>query len=851
MVWFISKKDNDLEQIVTKPIKQYVDLSSLNEIKARVDDEIKKSFDYAHFEAINATDDEGGYYGREFNLGGSAGKLKSLYLKEPWVYATASLIAKKLAMVPFVAANPNTNEPIPNHEINALLDKGNPIQDGLSLNWAGYVDLILGGNFFRVFDDSYTTPFHIPVELANIRLKDNQEWALSDVGPYDKLEISGSMMGLGISQGDFDWQQVVHHKLPNPFNPFYGLSMILAAARPILLDRHKNEFEMAFYLRGATNAGVVETEQDISKSRMDRLMRTFEQAFTGKRNWWRTLFLPKGAKWVNSGLTMSEMQHLEGLRENRLTLLAVMGVPPSQVGITEDVNRATSETQERALWHNTVVPLAYFIAAGWNNSWIVKQKYKGKIKVIPDFAEIDAVTGSIFYRAEQARALDDIAIINEQRTMVGLPPLKDTDPRGSMMVSEMRSKGTMSALFADDSGTENQEDLGPDTDGSNAEKAIVITNTDDGDGKERHVHMVEIDNESGNGITVSTQGNGPDHKHAIEKFKVQPGGDDMHAHPPITPLSVDDVEKMAYAKEIKKSAVDSQERIEKKQSSKYLKLYQDYINLMLDQAKKAIEEGQQIRGYLFKMGDIRRDMFMLPTQAVLAETMKLAFKSSQRNTKGISNRMTDIEQKALPISMKAPRFDPIDEEAIDVIAEKTEKNKRKILADRGIKFFYKFDEANTEKIEQLVEDGLKAGKTFEQIQTSIKKEFTEKYFDQFFTIARTETLTAVSVGLEWHHETLKEVFSEVNKQWIHIGDATILGGNNADARNEHAKFEFHGKGGIVPSDYVWVNPETGGQLRYPRDVAGGAADVINCRCSMIDVIPPSATSNASAILRNQ
>jgi hypothetical protein len=230
--------------------------------------------------------------------------------------------------------------------------------------------------------------------------------------------------------------------------------------------------------------------------------------------------------------------------------------------------------------------------------------------------------------------------------------------------------------------------------------------------------------------------------------------------------------------------------------------------------------------------------------------MQMAFKSAQRYTKRLSDVFADIEQKSLPIHIKQPRFNEVDEEAIEVIAERTENQKRKILAERSIKFFYKFDEANTEKIEQLVEDGLKQGKTFEQIQTSIKKDFTEKYQDQFYTIARTETLTAVSVGLNWHHETLKEVFTEVHKQWIHVGDAPLLGGNNPDARNEHAKFEFDGIQGVVPSDHVWVNSKTGGKLMYPRDMTSGAGpeDLINCRCNMIDVIPKTAQSNASSIL---
>jgi hypothetical protein len=146
---------------------------------------------------------------------------------------------------------------------------------------------------------------------------------------------------------------------------------------------------------------------------------------------------------------------------------------------------------------------------------------------------------------------------------------------------------------------------------------------------------------------------------------------------------------------------------------------------------------------------------------------------------------------------------------------------------------------------RVIENGHQAGKTNEQIAKDIEDNFGESYGDQAFTIARTETLSAVSEGIAWHHETMKTIFSEVKKQWFHAGDATLLGGTNAEARNPHAKFELEGE---VASNHVWVNSETGNHLTHPRSPNGGAADVINCRCTMVSVIPPNATSNAGSIL---
>ena len=299
-------------------------------------------------------DDQSGHFQSEFNLVGTASRMKGLYRREPWVYTCGSLIARTLATVPFDVIDVKTNEVDDTHPLNKIINSGNKLQDNLQLNWSGDLDLVLGGNEFLILDEKDKL-VHVPVEYVELKFAENSDETNTPVeGIYIRQTGAGYSSTSTSNTLYVPWERVIHFKLPNPFSPYVGMSMVSAASRPILLDRHKNEFELAFYLRGGTHAGVIETTEDITKSRMERLMRTFETTFTGRRNWFRQLFLPKGAKWVNSGLTMAEMEHLEGLRENRLTLLAVLGIPPMKVGISQDVNRATSEIQDKTFYENTI-----------------------------------------------------------------------------------------------------------------------------------------------------------------------------------------------------------------------------------------------------------------------------------------------------------------------------------------------------------------------------------------------------------------------------------------------------------------------------------------------------------------
>jgi HK97 family phage portal protein len=800
-----------------------VDMAQFNGLRTLIDAAIQKQLDPSNVDEL--ADGSDGHFQPEFELIATAGKMKSLYRREPWVYTTASLIARTLATVPFAVKDRQTGEIDANHPMNMILKSGNQIQDGFSLDWAGNLDLILGGNFFEIVDGDQI--YHVPVELVTLKVSDAQE--RKKYGPIMGIDIQGSHRGGGpyIESRFIEWKDVIHHKIPNPFSPFIGMSMVAAAARPILLDRHKNEFEMAFYLRGATNAGVIETTEDITKSRMERLMRTFESSFSGRRNWFRQLFLPKGAKWVNAGLTMAEMEHLEGLRENRLTLLAVLGVPPSKVGIVQDVNRSTSEAEDKTFYVNTILPLAKLKASGWNQSDIVQRKFKGEIEIVVDLEKIEAFKGGILSRAQEARALDNIALINEQREIAGLPKLKPTDPRGKMMLVELIRSATPDPYgMTSTTAPTPLADLGTVED---AVGAVVEVDLLPGDGEDEHTHTADVD-AIGNGSTTSTIGDTAPHDHEIVGYEVQVGGADGHTHPPVE--HDDEKKKFGY---IKASAINAQANVEATIGKRYMQSYDRNLTLKFEQEKKAVNDGMNkmaLESYLNNTQPLRAEQYRRDAVRVLADAQDRGFGLAQTQTRSIGR-----------ISKKGYEFTPQDVAAINAIKQQTQDGKRATLEARNIQSFFGFDSHSTENIMRIIDESLAKGETLEQTAKRIEQKYGENYGDQAFTIARTETLFGVSDGVNWQHETLNKVFTKVNKQWFHVGDA----GSNPMARVEHAEFENAGESGVVSGNYTWVNPTTGGRLKYPRDPQGGASDVINCRCSMVSVIPKDAQSNADTI----
>lgn len=165
-------------------------------------------------------------------------------------------------------------------------------------------------------------------------------------------------------------------------------------------------------------------------------------------------------------------------------------------------------------------------------------------------------------------------------------------------------------------------------------------------------------------------------------------------------------------------------------------------------------------------------------------------------------------------------FDKPSREAIAAASMKDEKGRRETLEARGLKAFASIDDTITEDIMGVIEDGMKNNLSVDAISKNIIKKSGEISKSRAMTIARTETLTAVSIGNWSMLQTAKAVVPNMKKAWITASDD--------DVRSSHRGLN----GKIIDPDEKFQNG-----LRYPRDPEGGADEVINCRCTML-TLPP-------------
>lgn len=817
------------------------DGAELNQaIQLAVGEAMRKALTYASYIAFDGADDQGGYFGPEFDIQTTAGRLKGLYSREPWIYSAATKVARGLSSVPLRVYQVGGTDPVKNHPVQLLLDAGSPVQSNMEMKFSSGVDLMLGGNYFILLEEDLKTVAGVaPVELVTINY-DTVNVRISSITVSD-------VAGLG-KRVTFKREQIIQARIPNPSNVLYGLSPFAAAARPILLDRYKNEYEMAFYLRGATHQGVIETTEDLSKNRFQRLMRTFEQAFTGRSNWWRTLFLPKGASWKASTLTMKEMEHLDSLKENRKTILAVLGIPPSMVGLIEDVNRATAEQQERVFWNDTIRPLAMISASGWNNSYIVKEKFKGKIEVRPDFSGIDAIEGFVSAKKEKSDAMAPVFTIDEIREQVWrAKPIGDE--RGSLLISQVKAPGGVDPGMLALALSGRAPIPLPPTKAAAPDGYVCITLIFPKDqydqekaklwAKEKQYPDKELVETSDSWVMhlVGTDGFEID---SIRTIILEDGVSGIYAKPRDGKAEADAVKAVRKAQ-----AVASQGRIERLLGGEMNLAVERYVDELLSQARFALSERRNLRDYLKAKESERQTDWRERVAPLLERAMLRGFSLANSNVRMISTTRT---KHAFFGEVKRDRFagmNETDSQAVDVLRERGKDGQRRVLIERMLDRFVGLDATRTDIVIGIVEQGEKEGKSYEEIARTIRETYGEAYRNQARTVVKTEILSAVSQGLEWNHQVLTQIFSRVDKEWIHQGPDDL----DSDARQEHVALD----GTLAEADGTWtvIDPQDGVvKLRFPRDPNAPAGQVVNCGCTMVSNIPEDATSQAESILEN-
>ena len=163
-------------------------------------------------------------------------------------------------------------------------------------------------------------------------------------------------------------RQVAHLRALNPSDDHYGMGCLDAAIGAASVHNRAARWNKALLDNAARPSGALSYEPGdggaLGTEQYDRLKRELAEQFSGSGNAGRPLLLEGGLKWQAMSLTPADMD-FAGLKEGAARDIALaFGVPPVLVGLPGDATYANAREAGRALYRQTVLPLAGRILAG-------------------------------------------------------------------------------------------------------------------------------------------------------------------------------------------------------------------------------------------------------------------------------------------------------------------------------------------------------------------------------------------------------------------------------------------------------------------------------------------------------
>ncbi len=649
----------------------------------------------------------------------------------------------------------------------------------------------------------------------------------------------------------FEPSEIIHIKLPNPADPFRGLAPIVPVLKNVLLDRYSTEHHIRFYKQGARLGGVIKASRKLTKDQITRLQRSFDNDYTGRQNHHRTLVLPEGMDYSIIEQNPGQTQLIEFIKANREPILSAYNVPPVKIGILEGATFANALVQQKIFFNDTIIPILTYIEQALNLHENVLSE-ESRLRVRYDLSQVEALQENLSEQADTAIKMIQAGLtVNEVRKLIWKKP--DLEG-GDVAPAIEKAKPAQAFPFQLSSPNNTQtKDQTPNVQADTDELSdIVPVNATY---EERLAQLISVG--MGEGLSVEQAVEYAVNRIALEGF---------------TPPSPEDVAAQA-TQEPKDEPVKAEELPEQDSKAKVERLPDESVDECVARAiPLLIEQGleeeeakaqahsmcafspksqahplesigmgkEQIVTYWKDLSGNKVDKIAESHLKTVVEFFKRfeaivlrKFKSKQKkhghrwrikaDDEFIDDKelqkLLDAMKKEVDADMNAAMKHGYENTLVDVNLNYPDTDAAEILKEVGARNIKSVSDTTKEQIKRILVDGTEKNLSTAEISANIRDMFQKIYDNPMATraatIARTDTLTAVSLGQQLKADEFKKEFPDVamKKAWVSAQDERV--------RESHAGLD----GEIVNEEEAFSNG-----LMFPRDPSGEASDVINCRC---------------------
>lgn len=309
-----------------------------------------------------------------------------------WVYSAVNLIATQVAGVSLhlhqirrTSAGREITE-VPDHEAISLLGEVNPFTtfyDHVMLTQI-YLEL-MGEAYWVILRDKSGKP----AQLWNLR----PDWVSIKPSKTEFIEeyIYGQSMGMqvNIPVGD-----VIAFKTPNPLNIYRGKGAVQAGASAIDIDQFSDDWNRNFFFNSAMPLMVLSKKQgELSKETLDRFRAEFENKFQGRANAHKVAILTGDWQVDKLSQTSQELDFINTKNYIRDEILSLFHVSKSNLGIVEDVNRASASASDARFQETVIRPrmirLVTYLNEFYLREWKDEELFFDFDNPVPKNTELD------------------------------------------------------------------------------------------------------------------------------------------------------------------------------------------------------------------------------------------------------------------------------------------------------------------------------------------------------------------------------------------------------------------------------------------------------------------------------
>jgi len=154
----------------------------------------------------------------------------------------------------------------------------------------------------------------------------------------------------------FDKDEILHFKLPNPKDPYRGMGVIEAAADYIQTEKYATDWTKNIFYNSGRPSGVLNIKSRIDEKEFERVKRRFNSEYAGITNAGKTMLInsEQGVDYSKMGMDLGDVALKEIKDMTRDDLMVMWRVSKTILGITDDVNRASS-LEAQKVWIGRVI----------------------------------------------------------------------------------------------------------------------------------------------------------------------------------------------------------------------------------------------------------------------------------------------------------------------------------------------------------------------------------------------------------------------------------------------------------------------------------------------------------------